>query len=115
MRRNHAFAKNRWVEKTGSGTDVDVKFLPAEETSPGARSEARQTVAALQVGESATFDNPTDYHAAVREIIALEGNYDSWADYEAAVGQSRAKKTFSKRAEEGGFLATGTLRVTRKR
>lgn len=115
VRRNHAFAKNRWVEKASSGTDADVKFLPAEETNSNTLSEARFLVESLEVGESITFDNPTAYHAAVREIIAMEANYNSWADYESAVGRAKAKKAFSKRAEQGGFMATGTLRVTRAR
>ena len=115
IRRNHASAKNRWVERNSPGTAADVDFLPAEEVSSRTRSEARQLVAGLSMGESVTFDDPGKYHAAVREIIALEADYDSWADYEAAVGRSKAKKNFRKRAEAGGFMATGTLKVTRKR
>jgi len=114
IRRNHASAKNRWAERASVGTEADVKFLPAKEISNNTSSEARRLVAGLSVGESITFDAPGKYHAAVREIIALEADYASWADYEAAVGRSRAKKEFRKRAEEGGFMATGALKVTRK-
>lgn len=115
VRRNHAFAKNRWVEKESAGTEASVKFLPAEEIPGNALSEARYLVESLQMGESISFDNPTEYYAAVREVIAMEAGYNTWNDYESAIGKSKAKKIFGKRAEKGGFMATGTLQVTREK
>ncbi|MDX1939734.1 MAG: hypothetical protein SFU99_04235 [Saprospiraceae bacterium] len=115
VRRNHAFAKNRWVEKVGKNTDADVKFVPAKRYEKSTISKARQEVERLDIGESMTFDNPGDYHAAVKELVALEAGHESWSDYENAEGKSKAERAFRKRAEKGGFMATGTLKVTREK
>ncbi len=115
LRRNHAYAKNRWADQEIKGTSADVKFVASETYSKNKANAARQQVEKLSVGQSITFDNPGEYHAAVKEIIALEAGLDSWEVYENKAGRESAEKVFRRRAEKGGFLVTGTLKVTRER
>ncbi|HMO38330.1 MAG TPA: hypothetical protein PKC76_03440 [Saprospiraceae bacterium] len=115
VRRNQAYAKNRWVENAGKNSDADVRFLPSRSRDRETVSEARSVVQALRVGESLTFDEPDIYHAAVKEMIAFENGYANWQAYETGMGRSNADKVFRKRAEKGGFMATGTLKLTRER
>lgn len=112
VRSNQARAMNRWAEQESRGTRAETRFLPAEE---GDENAARQEVQRLRVGQSITFDEPDTYHAAVKEMIALENGYASWKDYEKNTGKDKAKRTFRKRAEQGGVMATGTLKVTREK
>lgn len=115
VRSNQARAMNRWADKESRGTRAEVKFLPAEDLDDHAVNSARQEVEDLRVGQSLTFDDPDTYHAAVKEMIAIENGYDSWKTYENKVGKDKAKRTFRKRAEKGGLMATGTLKVTREK
>lgn len=115
VRRNHAYAKNRWAESESKGTEAEVKFVPAKKLEKSAAHAVRAQLEDLLVGESITFDNPREYHAAVKEMIALEAGFDSWDAYENKIGKREADKYFRKRAEKGGIMATGTLKVTRER
>lgn len=115
VRRNHASAMNRWAEKESRGTKAAAKFLPASDMDKHEVNEVRNEVEGLRIGQSMTFDDPDTYHAAVKEMIAMENDCDSWAAYEKKQGKDKAKRTFRKRAEKGGIMATGTLKVTRER
>lgn len=115
VRRNHAYAKNRWAETESRGTEAEVKFVPAKKYEKSAGNAIRNRVESLSIGESMTFDNPGEYHLAVKEMIALEAGFDSWDAYEIKIGKREADKYFRKRAEKGGIMATGTLKVTRER
>jgi len=115
VRSNHANAMNRWADKESKGTKAETRFLPARELDNNSVSAARQSVEDLRVGQSITFDNPDKYHAAVKEMIALENDYNTWKAYEQEMGKDKAKRAFRKRAEKGGVMATGTLKVTRER
>lgn len=114
VRRNYAFAKNRWVEKEASGTEADLKFVAAKEKDENSTSAIHRKVVSLEVGESMTFDNPDEYHAALKELIALENGYNSWKSYESEIGKDKAKRAFRKRSEKGGFFASGGLKITRE-
>jgi hypothetical protein len=115
LKRNVAHAKNRWAEKESKGTAAEVTFLPAKNADGKTTNAVRKRVQALAPGESLTFDDPAQYHAAVREMIALEQGYDTWSSYEAYLGKDKAGRVFRKRAEKGGLMATGTLKLTRER
>jgi hypothetical protein len=114
VRRNHAFAKNRWVEKAAGGTEADVKFVAAPQKDAASTTALRRKVAALQVGESLSFSKPDDYHAALKELLALENGYDSWKAYETGMGKTQAQRAFRKRSEKGSFFASGGLKITRQ-
>lgn len=114
VRSNHAYAVNRWADKESKGTKAETKFLPAAEPASSSFNTIRKKVLALEVGQSLSFSKPEEYHIAVKEMIALENGYPSWVDYEEGVGKSKAAKVFRKRAEKGGFMATGGLKLTRE-
>jgi len=114
VRRNYAFAKNRWVEKEAAGTEADLKFVAAQEKDERTTSSIRRKVAALNVGESLSFNDPDEYHTALKELIAVENGYNSWKNYEGEVGRDKAKRAFRKRSEKGGFFASGGLKITRE-
>ena len=114
VRRNQAFAKNRWVEKESSGTEAELKFVATKEKDESSASVMHRKVAMLRVGESLTFDTPDEYHAALKELIAMENGFSSWKNYEAEMGKDQARRAFRKRSEKGGFFSSGGLKVTRE-
>lgn len=114
VRRNQAFAKNRWVEKESKGTEADLKFVAAKEKDETSTSSIRRKISTLEVGQSMTFDSPDEYHTALKELIAIENGFMSWKSYESEMGKDKAKRVFRKRSEKGGFFASGGLKVTRQ-
>ncbi|MFN7115742.1 MAG: hypothetical protein ACK4TA_03030 [Saprospiraceae bacterium] len=115
VRRNYAFAKNRWAEKEAANTEADLKFVAAKEKDANVASALHREVAALEVGESLRYNNPDEYHAALKELIAVENGFSSWKKYEAELGKDQARRVFRKRSEKGGFFASGGLKITRER
>ncbi len=114
VRNNHAYSVNRWADKESKGTKAETKFVPATDLDVSTFNTIRKKVLALEVGQSLSFSKPEEYHIAVKEMIALENGYPSWVDYEDGVGKSKAAKVFRKRAEKGGFMTTGGLKLTRE-
>lgn len=114
MRRNYAFAKNRWAEKEAAGTEADLKFVAAEAISASSSSTLHRKVAALKVGDSLSFSDPDEYYAALKELIAVENGFSSWKNYENEMGKDAAKRVFRKRSEKGGFFSSGGLKITRE-
>lgn len=114
VRKNYAFAKNRWAEKEAANTEADLKFVASKEKDASSTNALHRKVAALEVGSSLTFSNPDDYHAALKELIAAENGFDSWKAYESGMGKDKARRAFRKRSEKGGFFASGGLKITRE-
>ncbi len=115
VRRNYAFAKNRWAEKEAANTEADLKFVASQEKDANSSSTLHRKVAALEVGESLSFRNPDDYHAALKALIAIENGFQSWKAYELEMGKDQARRAFRKRSEKGGFFASGGLKITREK
>jgi hypothetical protein len=108
--RKHAEDLNKWVDSELSGSSHNVKF--AASGSSSSASEARKTVSRLKVGESVYFDDVAEFEQAVKEMVALEADYDSWKAYEADQS-AKARKQFRERSN---VMANGLeLKVTRKR
>lgn len=112
LRSNMAYAMNRLVDKKleeeGKSMRFQAKAAPAAEI----KTQARRSAESIAVGKTKQFSNPTEFHNVLREVLALEAGYDSWADYRAA-DASGAKRAFVKRSD---LMANGgKMLITRKR
>ncbi len=110
--RNLAEAYNDYAERD----DVRKKYsLPTlKAAKPINRKElsaGRKAAEDFIAGETKTYDDPRFFWSVLKEMIALEHNYDSWDDYKADHKRA-ADKEFQRRSD---IMATGgIMKVTRK-
>lgn len=110
--KNLAEAYNDYAERD----DVRKKYsLPTLAASkPIARKElsaGRKEAQAFIAGQTKTYDDPRFFWSVLKEMIALEHDYQSWEDYKSDHKRA-AGKEFQRRSD---IMATGGLmKVTRK-
>lgn len=74
-------------------------------------SAGRREAESFTSGESRTYDDPREFWAVLKEMIALENSYPSWEAYQAENGK-RAKRNFQRRSNI--MSLGGVMKVTRK-
>ena len=112
LRANMAYSMNRLVDKQLEEKGKDMTFTTRTEPAAEVKTQARRLAESIAVGKSKSFNNPTEFHNVLREVLALEAGYDSWADYRAA-DASGAKRAFIQRSD---LMANGgKMVITRRR
>ncbi|RMF00259.1 MAG: hypothetical protein D6772_06570 [Bacteroidetes bacterium] len=74
-------------------------------------SKGRQEALSFAPGESRTYDEPRFFWAVLKEMIALEADYDSWEDYHRAQPEA-ADRAFRERSNI--MALGGVMKITRK-
>lgn len=105
LRRNQAFAKNRYLDKQIKNTSADLKFVTAPEATKEQATKAMEIARSFKVGEKRHFKDMELYINVARELVALENGYESWRDFEKTNKQA-ARKKVSKKAD--AFTNGGT-------
>lgn len=110
--RNLAEAYNEYADRE----EVRAKFaLPSikkpEALSTNEVSAGRAEAESFDIGESRTYQDPREFWAVLKEVIALEKGFDSWEEYQAEYPRA-ADRAFQRRSD---LMATGgMMKVTRK-
>jgi hypothetical protein len=112
LRANMAYAMNRLVDKKLEEEGKSMTFKAQPAPAAEVKTQARRQAESIAVGQSQHFSDPAEFHNVLREVLALEAGYASWADYRAA-DTNGAKRAFLRRSD---LMANGgKMVITRRR
>lgn len=110
--KNLAEAYNSYAERGDVRKKYSLPTLAASKPIDHKElSEGRKEAQSFIAGQSKTYDNPRIFWSVLKEMIALEHDYQSWDDYKADHKRA-ADKEFQRRSD---IMATGgIMKVTRR-
>jgi hypothetical protein len=111
LRRNVAGAMNQYADRELAERGASLRVVAATEASAGSATAARRKASALKVGQSMTFESPREFQLVLRELIALEEGYPSWAAYQQDDADG-ARRQFNRRSDV--MASGGAMRITRR-
>lgn len=108
-RRNMAYAMNRLSDERLAERGESMEF---EARRPNTDGSARRVAENLPIGSPKRYYDPATFHKVLREVLALESGYASWAEYTQAEPDD-ARRQFARRSDP--ISTGGRMEITRKR
>lgn len=111
LRRNVAGAMNKYADRELAERGATLRVVATSEAPTSSSEAARRKANGLKVGQSMTFESPREFQLVLKELIALEEGYPSWAAYQQDDADG-ARWQFNRRSDV--MASGGAMRVTRR-